>query len=86
MPSKHRAFVAANRDRYDDLLALQGGGCAICGAKPGTRRLHIDHDHRTMTLRGLLCHRCNGRLDSTVTRSWLDDAMMYLREPPALRL
>lgn len=30
---------------YDSQLEKQGGGCGVCGAKPGTRRLHIDHDH-----------------------------------------
>jgi len=30
---------------YDSQLEKQGGGCGICGAPPGTRRLHIDHDH-----------------------------------------
>ena len=41
---------------YERLLAEQGGVCAICGAKPKTRRLHIDHDHGTKRVRGLLCH------------------------------
>jgi recombination endonuclease VII len=49
---------------YDDLLANQGGRCAICGNPPsgqGTSmaRLHIDHDHDTGRIRGLLCGRCN---------------------------
>lgn len=37
-----------------------GGRCACCGdaPKPGTS-LHVDHDHRTMEFRGLLCERCN---------------------------
>lgn len=36
-----------NRDLawYDRQLAEQGGGCAVCGKPPGTRRLHVDHDH-----------------------------------------
>ena len=86
MPSAHRAFVATQRDNYEALLELQGGGCAICGAPPKTRRLHIDHDHKTMTLRGLLCHRCNRRLDATVDVTWLEAAFWYLSNPPAARL
>jgi hypothetical protein len=83
---KHRAFVEAHRDRYDELLELQGGGCAICGARAKTRRLHIDHDHRTMQLRGLLCYRCNRGLPTWADDNWLDDAYFYVREPPALQL
>ncbi len=32
-------------DWYDRQLGDQGGGCAVCGKPPGTRRLHVDHDH-----------------------------------------
>ena len=43
---------------YERLLAEQGGRCAItgCARTPKTRRFHIDHDHRTGQVRGLLCH------------------------------
>jgi len=44
---------------YERRLAAQGGGCAICGRAPKTRRLDIDHSHATGEIRGLLSHRCN---------------------------
>lgn len=68
---------------YAVLLAAQGGGCAICGATPKTRRLHRDHDHRTKRLRGLLCHRCNRWLPSFATVRWLEDAAHYLQQAEA---
>ncbi len=36
-----------NRDLawYNEQLKKQHGGCAICERPPGTRRLHVDHDH-----------------------------------------
>ena len=41
----------------------QGGACAACRdaiAFPGTdRNTHIDHDHATGKVRGLLCNHCN---------------------------
>ncbi|MGH9279811.1 MAG: endonuclease domain-containing protein [Acidimicrobiales bacterium] len=50
-------------EEYDTLFSSQGGGCAICGRlpSPGTS-LHIDHDHSTGRVRGLLCFRCNNSL------------------------
>lgn len=47
--------------QYAALLEGQSGVCAICGNPPkeGGRALHVDHDHRTGEVRGLLCHYCN---------------------------
>lgn len=69
---------ALSDDEYTALLAAQGGGCAICGATPKTRRLHTDRDHKTGRVRGLLCHRCNRALPQWVTREWLKRAWVYL--------
>ncbi len=66
---------------YAAKLAAQGGGCAICGATPKTRRLHVDHDHRSGEVRGLLCHRCNRTLASWITPDWLVQASGYLNGP-----
>jgi hypothetical protein len=61
---------------YDRLLAEQDGGCAVCGAtESGTYRgnpfLHVDHDHATGEIRGLLCGKCNrmlGQAEDSVDR------------------
>lgn len=72
-------------DDYETLLKLQGGGCAVCGARPKSKRLAVDHDHRTGAVRGLLCKMHNkdalGALHDSlamVTALW-----HYLNEPPA---
>ena len=41
-------------------MALQQGGkCAICREGPAE---HVDHDHDSKTIRGLLCFNCNRAL------------------------
>lgn len=56
-----RTFNMSQAD-YDDLLARQGGGCRICGKEPRKISLHVDHDHETGEVRGLLCVGCNNSL------------------------
>lgn len=53
------------RQQYDMLLESQNGVCAIC-TNPETKKikgkvcnLHVDHDHETNEIRGLLCGKCN---------------------------
>ena len=50
-------------EQYDAMLEAQGGVCAICKQpRPENRTLHVDHDHETGEIRGLLCFRCNNAL------------------------
>lgn len=44
---------------YAARLEAQAGVCPICLMPPKSRRLDIDHDHKTGEIRGLLTHRCN---------------------------
>jgi hypothetical protein len=46
----------------DEVAEMRATGCAICGSMGGVGRhgqLHIDHDHVTGEVRGVLCHECN---------------------------
>lgn len=79
-----RYFHGITIDDYDRIHAEQAGVCAICKRPPdGTNRrtktLHVDHDHTTGTIRGLLCQQCNmglGAFRDDVTL--LDSARDYL--------
>ena len=67
-------------EEYDALLARQGGVCGLCGRPPDRKRLHVDHNHGTGAIRGLLCHHCNtglGLLGESVER--LSAAIEWLR-------
>lgn len=61
------------------LLLSQGGSCAICGANAPR---HLDHDHTSGRVRGVLCFSCNGALgqfsDDVAT---LRRARAYLEQP-----
>ena len=65
---------------YDRMLEEQGGVCKLCGRPPAKRRLHVDHNHKTKRVRGLLCFRCNRWLTAWMTSTWLRRAAMYVEE------
>jgi hypothetical protein len=63
-------------EEFGEILALQGGGCAICGRPDAD---NVDHDHRTGRVRGILCFNCNiamGQLEDDEDR--LAAAMTYV--------
>lgn len=71
---------------FEVIFEFQGGRCAVCGGPPPAsgRSFHVDHDHRTGKVRGLLCWTCNHdligrRRDPEVFRA----AARYLERPPA---
>ena len=46
-------------DEYMKMFDVQNGVCAICHRPELDVKLAVDHDHRTLKVRGLLCKRCN---------------------------
>lgn len=57
---------------YDQLLHKQDGKCAICKVDYRKSRLSIDHNHKTLEIRGLLCHECNSGI------AYFDENTQYL--------
>jgi hypothetical protein len=54
-------------EKHFQMLKDQDNKCAICkssNAKGRSKKFHIDHDHKTGNVRGLLCHHCNVALGS----------------------
>lgn len=61
--SKLRIAYGLSLEEYDELLAMQGGHCAICPAKEAGRAgrvdLYVDYCPDTQRVRGLLCATCS---------------------------
>lgn len=65
--AQRRAMYRLPRGRYAEMVASQGGVCAICGRPESDgRTLSVDHDHGCcpesvcgQCVRGLLCTACN---------------------------
>ena len=74
---------------FQDLYKEQNGKCAICKNdipfidspnKNRNKLAHVDHDHKTNKVRGLLCPNCNLMLGySKDNISILTDAIKYLQ-------
>lgn len=70
---------------FEAILDFQDGHCAVCPSTGGTRSLHVDHDHKTGRIRGLLCFFHNALLMRRgVDASLLRAAADYLENPPAV--
>lgn len=61
---KFKHVYGITEEQYDQMLIEQAGVCKLCGGPPIGRglRLHVDHDHATGKVRGLLCSKCNTAL------------------------
>lgn len=79
--SRLKNIWGLTEEAFEEMLRLQDGGCAICkSTEPrGRGKFHVDHDHATGKIRGLLCHSCNtglGQFKDSVGR--LSAAIDYL--------
>jgi hypothetical protein len=66
------------------MIQTQGGTCAVCPGKPE----HVDHDHESGKVRGILCFNCNQALGNVRDSSQvLRGLARYLdAHDPSLRL
>jgi hypothetical protein len=89
-PDPHRLSKKKSRlkkfgmtmEQWQDMFSKQGDGCAICsvGDTGNGRDWHLDHDHKTGKVRGILCHGCNTGLGGFKdSEQFLLAAITYLR-------
>ena len=69
-------------EQFDSILSAQENRCANCRTdSPGARNWHVDHDHATGAIRGILCKPCNtaiGTLGDNI--AGLERALAYLKQ------
>jgi hypothetical protein len=72
-----RKLYKVTPEFYALMVQAQGGRCLICGKIPEatahTPGLHVDHNHETGEVRGLLCNNCNRAL------GWFQDSIPVLK-------
>jgi len=64
-------------EEYDKLFSASPV-CELCGIRESK---HLDHNHKTGKIRGVLCNQCNrglGMLGDTIES--IEDALDYLKE------
>ena len=79
--SHRRRLYGIDEEQYNNMILSQNNICAICN-KPSNKTLHIDHDHITGKVRGLLCSSCNtgiGLFKEDIDS--LANAIKYLNTP-----
>jgi hypothetical protein len=97
MCSKHyqrewtlKRSYAISVKEFESMLAAQGGVCLGCGTNSpgeGFSQWHVDHDHKTNVVRGILCGTCNWALGNTRDRpATLRRLAAYLESPRVLSL
>lgn len=84
-----KANYGLTLDEVEEIIYRQGNCCAICREPiymEYARSFHVDHDHKTRRVRGILCGPCNRGLgcfkDSI---SSLERAITYLKTPSKIR-
>lgn len=64
--ARFRKIYGLTIEERDALIEAQSGVCAICEKHEA---VHVDHDHVTGSVRGVLCFRCNAALGQVADSS-----------------
>ncbi len=74
--SDYRRKYGIELEAVQLMAEMQGNACRLCNraSADSYRGLHLDHDHATGRIRGLLCHFCN-----TALGKFNDDAALLRR-------
>lgn len=54
---KRKSRYGIDQQTFDAMVEEQKNRCAVCETEMG--KPHVDHDHKSLKVRGLLCNHCN---------------------------
>ena len=82
---RYKSKYGIDFQRYDEILEIQDGVCAICKGedfgRKGLERFLVDHCHDTDKVRGLVCNNCNSLNGfSREDTKLIQNAIKYLNE------
>lgn len=83
---RKRKHGITNHD-FKRMFKKQDGKCAICETQLNLLNCHIDHDHKTNKVRGLLCPMCNtgfGMFYDNIDS--LERAIKYIKDSQVVEL
>lgn len=70
-------------EQFEEVFAAQGGVCAVC--KRSDKVMCLDHNHKTLKFRGIVCLNCNLRVigGARDKDELLINAAEYIQNNPA---
>lgn len=86
--TSHLKRYGLTKEMFEELVLSQNNACAICGLLPTQiskvrdlrNNLHVDHNHTTGKVRGLLCQKCNVKLAAIENKEFMQLAIEYLKK------
>ena len=81
--SRLRARYGITLEQFEAILEAQGNVCAVC--KQGGKVFCVDHNHKTLKIRGIICLNCNLRVigGARDKDELLINAAVYIVDNPA---
>ncbi len=81
---RFKEYYNLTLDAYNKILIKQEYKCACCGIDLkllSTKDIHVDHCHKTLKIRGILCRWCNWTLGASREEIHrLKSAIQYLQK------
>lgn len=74
-----RKRYSLSEKEFEEIKVKQENKCLICGIDFKEMNACIDHNHETGKVRGLLCARCNLKLQPIEDTEFLQKALKYLK-------
>lgn len=78
-------YKISTEDSIKAYRLIHNGSCMICGQSSEKRNLHLDHDHKTKKIRGILCVNCNSAIGKLKESPEIfKKALEYILSPPGI--